>query len=217
MEYRSAEESHTARYLWPLVLSLLPKGRVFDLGAGNGAFVARLRAEGFDASGADPSESGVAIAKAAGLRVEVGSGDGDLAMRFGRFQAVTCLEVIEHCHYPRKVARCIHDLLEPGGLAVISTPYHGYWKNLALALTNKMDAHFTALWDGGHVKFWSERTLALLLTEAGLNVEHVLRVGRIPPLAKSMVAVVRKARRDDVPESGSKALPGRPTSRSAGS
>jgi 2-polyprenyl-6-hydroxyphenyl methylase/3-demethylubiquinone-9 3-methyltransferase len=192
VEYRSAEESHTARYLWPHVLRLLPKGRVFDLGAGNGAFVARLLKEGFEAVGVDPSESGVAIAKAAGLRVEVGSGDGDLLFRFGQFEAVTCLEVIEHCQHPRKVARCIHDLLAPGGVAVISTPYHGYLKNLALALTNRMDAHFTALWDGGHIKFWSPRTLTLLLEEAGLEVEKILRVGRVPPLAKSMVAVVRR-------------------------
>jgi 2-polyprenyl-3-methyl-5-hydroxy-6-metoxy-1,4-benzoquinol methylase len=171
---------------------LLPSGRVFDLGAGNGAFVARLRAQGFDASGVDPSPSGVAIARVEGLPIEVGSGDEDLSARFGRFHAVTCLEVIEHCMQPRKVARCIHDLLEPGGLALISTPYHGYLKNLALAVTNRMDAHFTALWDGGHIKFWSQRTLTLLLKEAGLRVERVVRVGRVPPLAKSMLVVARR-------------------------
>ena len=183
---------------------------MFDLGAGNGAFVARLLAEGFEAEGVDPSTSGVAIAQAAGLRVEVGSGDIDLASRYGQFDGVTCLEVIEHCHFPRRVARCIHDLLTPRGVAVISTPYHGYLKNLALAVTNKMDAHFTALSDGGHIKFWSEKTLTLLLEEADLEVERILRVGRIPPLAKSMVFVVRRAPGKSVP-------PMPPTSRSAGS
>jgi len=94
--------------------------------------------------------------------------------------------------YPRKYARCVFDLLEPGGTALISTPYHSYWKNLALTITGKMDAHFTALWDYGHIKFWSRRTLAALLEGAGLRVDHFVRVGRIPALAKSMIAVVRR-------------------------
>lgn len=77
-------------------------------------------------------------------------------------------------------------------MAIISTPYHGYWKNLALALSGKMDAHFTALWDHGHIKFWSIDTLRRLLQEAGFAEIRFLRVGRIPPLAKSMIAVARK-------------------------
>ena len=74
-------------------------------------------------------------------------------------------------------------------MAIISTPYHGYWKNLALAITGKMDAHFTALWDHGHIKFWSMKTLSELLYEAGFVNIRFERVGRIPPLAKSMIAV----------------------------
>ena len=36
----------------------------------------------------------------------------------------------------------VYDLLEPGGLAIISTPYHGYLKNLALAASGKLDSSF---------------------------------------------------------------------------
>ena len=104
------------------------------------------------------------------------------------------LEVIEHVFYPRKYAKCIFDLLEPGGFALISTPYHSYWKNLILAVTGKMDAHFTALWDYGHIKFWSIRTLTTLLEEAGLEVIKFRRVGRIPFLGKSMIVVARRPR-----------------------
>ncbi len=81
-----------------------------------------------------------------------------------------------------------------GGAAVVSTPYHGYWKNLALAVSGKMDAHFTALWDHGHIKFWSEKTLRVLLEEAGFRDIRFRRVGRVPALAKSMIAVARKPR-----------------------
>jgi hypothetical protein len=71
-------------------------------------------------------------------------------------------------------------------------PYHGYWKNLALALTGQMDAHFTALWDHGHIKFWSIRTITQLLTEAGFRIIQIQRIGRISPLAKTMMIVVQR-------------------------
>ena len=61
-----------------------------------------------------------------------------------------------------------------------------------MALTNHMDKHFTALWDNGHIKFWSIDTLGELLREAGFVDVRFERVGRIPPLAKSMIAIARK-------------------------
>jgi 2-polyprenyl-6-hydroxyphenyl methylase/3-demethylubiquinone-9 3-methyltransferase len=61
-----------------------------------------------------------------------------------------------------------------------------------MALTGKMDSHFTALWDHGHIKFWSLRTLRILLIEAGFAGVTFLRVGRSPALAKSMIAIARK-------------------------
>ena len=61
-----------------------------------------------------------------------------------------------------------------------------------MALTGRMDAHFTALWDHGHIKFWSIQTLGELLHEAGFVDIHFERVGRVPALAKSMIAAARK-------------------------
>jgi 2-polyprenyl-3-methyl-5-hydroxy-6-metoxy-1,4-benzoquinol methylase len=112
--------------------------------------------------------------------------------RYGQLPVVLSFEVVEHVFFPRKFAACLYALADWGGLAVVSTPYHGYFKNLAVTLTNKMDSHFTALWDYGHIKFWSMKTLAALLHEAGFSAVSFVRVGRIPILAKSMIAVARK-------------------------
>ncbi len=60
-----------------------------------------------------------------------------------------------------------------------------------MALSGKLDKHFTALWDHGHIKFWSMNTLTILLEEAGFRDIRFERVGRIPPLAKAMIAVAR--------------------------
>jgi 2-polyprenyl-3-methyl-5-hydroxy-6-metoxy-1,4-benzoquinol methylase len=102
------------------------------------------------------------------------------------------LEVVEHVYYPRHSAATLFAMVKPGGTAIVSTPYHGYWKNLVLALSGKMDAHFTPLWDHGHIKFWSIKTLGELLREAGfvdLRFEHV---GRIPFWGNSMIAIAKK-------------------------
>lgn len=172
----------------------LPPSRVFDLGCGNGSVANWLQQRGFSVSGVDPSTSGIAAANAAfpGLNLKVGSAYDPLHEEFGQFPLLMSLEVVEHVYSPRSYARCVYDLLLPNGYALISTPYHGYLKNLALALTGKMDSHFTALWDHGHIKFWSQRTLTQLLEETGLRVEKINRIGRIPQLAKSMLVIAKK-------------------------
>jgi 2-polyprenyl-3-methyl-5-hydroxy-6-metoxy-1,4-benzoquinol methylase len=187
--YQNTKPGYTSSYLWPEVLRLTPpRSRVFEIGCGNGSLNRRLREAGHDAIGVDTSTSGVALAEHCFL----GSAYDDLAGKYGTFPVVVSLEVVEHVMEPRKFARAAYDLLELGGIAIISTPYHGYWKNLALAVSGKMDAHFTALWDGGHIKFWSEKTLSTLLTEAGFTDIRFIRAGRFPALAKSMIAVARK-------------------------
>ncbi len=199
----SAELTCAHEYLLPAVMaemarikaaSLAGGGRVFELGCGNGSVADVLANQGWDVTGVDPSTDGVAQAKARypALRLEEGSAYDDLVARYGRFPVVTSLEVVEHVYFPQRYAATLFALLEPGGTAIVSTPYHGYWKNLALAVSGKMDAHFTALWDHGHIKFWSERTLGALLCEAGFTEIRFERVGRIPALAKSMIAIARR-------------------------
>lgn len=201
--YSDSAASHTHKYLWLPVVNVLNDSsikRVFDLGCGNGAFARHLDGLGFEITGVDPSEEGIALAQATDSSAvfEVGSSYDPLMESYGRFPALVSLEVVEHVYLPRKYAQCVNGLLEPGGIAIISTPYHGYMKNVALALSGKMDVHFTALWDHGHIKFWSVKTLTYLFEEQGLLCERVIRVGRIPALAKSMILVFKKPPADIV-------------------
>ena len=203
--YSHAELGHQHAYLLPTLFRLLDgfwlgdghgdgQRRLFELGCGNGSVANVLAQRGWDVTGVDPSVEGIDQARAAypGLRLECGSAYDDLASRYGQFPVVLSLEVVEHVYAPRDYARTVFDLLSPGGVAIVSTPYHGYWKNLALALTGRMDRHFTALWDHGHIKFWSMATLGELLREAGFADVRFERVGRVPALAKSMIALARR-------------------------
>lgn len=194
--YTGASHSHGHDYLLPIVDRLLAgirPERVFDLGCGNGSVAAHLAAQ-YDVTGVDASQSGIEQARLAfpGIRFDVASAYDDLSHAYGQFDAVVSLEVVEHLYDPRLFARNMFNLVRPGGGIVLSTPYHGYLKNLALALTGKLESHFTALWDGGHIKFFSETTLSQLLTEAGFVDLHFERAGRIPQLAKSMICRARR-------------------------
>ena len=199
-KFASADAEHTAQYLLPAVLRILAgegesaKTSIFDLGCGNGATAEILQRHGYEVVGVDPSTSGIREAHRAypNLQLFVGSAYDNLAARFGRFQVVLSLEVVEHVYYPRKFAATLFSLVRPGGLAIVSTPYHGYLKNVGMALSGKLDSHFTALWDEGHIKFWSIPTLKELLIETGFSGISFQRVGRIPVFAKSMIAVARR-------------------------
>ncbi len=132
-------------------------------------------------AGCDVSEQGVAQARIScpDSHIEHLSGYDPLVEHFGSgWDVVISTEVIEHLYSPRIFARRIHELLKPGGALIVSTPYHGYLKNVALAMSGALDAHFTALWDGGHIKFWSFKTLSALLKECGFERFH-LRLGPV--------------------------------------
>lgn len=199
--YADAGLNHSHDYLLPTVLHLLDglalppdQRRLFELGCGNGSVAHELTRRGWEVTGVDPSAEGIVAANTAYPEIKLypGSAYDDLATSYGRFPVVLSLEVVEHVYFPRQYAATLFSMVKKGGGLIVSTPYHGYWKNLALALSGKMDAHFTALWDHGHIKFWSMKTLSTLLEEAGFRDIRFERVGRVPVLAKSMIAIARK-------------------------
>lgn len=169
--------------------------RVFELGCGNGSVADVLTRKGYQMTGVDASAQGIEQAnrRYPQLNLQLGSAYDSLADTYGKFPVVVSLEVVEHLYAPRVFARTLFDLVEPSGTAIVSTPYHGYWKNLAMAVSGRLDHHFTALWDHGHIKFWSIGTLQLLLQEAGFHSITFRRVGRVSALAKSMIAIARKS------------------------
>lgn len=200
--YSHAQLGCAHKYLLPTITNLVDRHfdsseirrRLFDLGCGNGSVANHFHSRGYEVVGVDPSAEGVAEANKAypDLRIEIGSAYDDLPSRFGTFPAVISLEVVEHVYAPRQFARTVFDLLDRDGIAVISTPFHGYLKNIAVAITSSFDKHVNPLWDHGHIKFWSIKTLTQLLRETGFERISFHRVGRIPMLAKSMIAVATK-------------------------
>jgi 2-polyprenyl-3-methyl-5-hydroxy-6-metoxy-1,4-benzoquinol methylase len=160
---------------------------VLDAGCGNGDLARVLSGMGYTVFGVDADPAGVQIA-----REKVPDGNFQVASFFedppiSNMDCVVSTEVIEHLYFPRSLIDYSFKALKPGGVLVISTPYHGYLKNLALALAGKWDHHHHPLRDGGHVKFFSRITLEALLSRAGFQVVRFAGAGRMPFLWKSMI------------------------------
>lgn len=202
MPYGWTDSKHTSahEYLLQPVRDILRErlrsgASIVDMGCGNGAVSGALAAEGYATCGFDASADGIEIARATwpSLRwVEASVSDERLAGSVGSgFDAAISIEVIEHLYLPRLVFKRASELLRPGGLILISTPYHGYFKNLALAILGAWDRHLTVHWDGGHIKFFSRRTLVAMARQSGFEPVMFQGVGRVPYLWKSMIVGFR--------------------------
>jgi 2-polyprenyl-3-methyl-5-hydroxy-6-metoxy-1,4-benzoquinol methylase len=200
--YYGGDPPQDVRYLWPPVIEAIgafPQS-VCDLGCGNGAFGRRLAGLGHEVVGVDSSTSGIhnALAAVSGAKFLLRSIYDEIPgeMR-GRFDVVVSMEVVEHLLLPRELIRRARELLRVGGRLILTTPYHGLAKNLLVVLSGRFDSHFSPLWDGGHVKFFSRSTLRKLVEEE-LVVERMWGTGRVPRLWKSLVLVGVKAERREI-------------------
>jgi 2-polyprenyl-3-methyl-5-hydroxy-6-metoxy-1,4-benzoquinol methylase len=180
-----------------LVKKLEGVSSICDLGCGNGHISGRLAALGYEVTGIDASASGTQIARRAyrGARFIEALIDHNLRERIdvGDFDLVISSDVIEHLYRPSDLLEAAYSLLKPGGQLLIGTPYHGYLKNFVLAATGKMDEHFSSLHDGGHIKFFSVRTLSQLLKNYAFEELSFTFYGRAPWLWKNMICHARKA------------------------
>ena len=190
--------SASQEFVWRVVRRLLPQkgpARVLDLGCGPGIQARAIMQMGFEVVGADVSAEAVEMARRA-----VPKGKFYVASVYDlpwteldqRFDFVLALEVIEHLYYPRRLIKAASRCLRPGGTFIMSTPYHGYAKNLAISILNIWDDHFNIFDDGWHIKFFSPRTLRRLVEEENFVDIRFIYSGRLPFFWKSMACSAKK-------------------------
>jgi SAM-dependent methyltransferase len=122
----SSTENVAQPMAWPEVhetvariLDPLPRGRVLDVPAGQGALAARLRDSGFDVRACDLYPE---IFRVPGIEIRGGDLSGTLPYGDAEFDAVVCLEGLEHIENPHQAIREFARLLAPGGHLIASTP-----------------------------------------------------------------------------------------------
>ena len=102
------------------IQSPLP-GEALDIGSGKGELIGAIRTRfGLRTTACDYTDT---LMNDSTQRVDiVDLNAGKLPYSDGRFCLVTCVETIEHLEQTRSLLREIYRVLEPGGLAVITTP-----------------------------------------------------------------------------------------------
>ncbi|XOZ33783.1 class I SAM-dependent methyltransferase [Halomonadaceae bacterium KBTZ08] len=134
-----------ARLSEALTPRLMPGDRVLDFGCGPGpALVAMLRESGFAAHGYDPFYAP------------------DEALLQGRYEGITCTEVVEHLHAPARTFQLLDQLLLPGGWLGVMTCFQ---------TDDERFAHWHYRRDPTHVVFYRESTLHWVAARFGWHCE----------------------------------------------
>lgn len=126
-------EMGTLHTINPLRLKFITDGldlsgrKVLDVGCGGGILTEALAKSGAHATGIDLSNDSIEAAKIharqAGIDVEYRYENiEETASKFeGQFDAITCMEMLEHVPEPGKIIAACSKLLKPGGHAFFST------------------------------------------------------------------------------------------------
>jgi len=160
-----------------------PNGKTLDLGCGNGYILSNLRGEKL---GVDSDDEALKLCKNKGLKVFKGDLEKLLNLKH-KFDTVICLDVLEHLINPEIAVQSAYNHLKKKGIFIVSVPYHGLLKNLAIALFD-FDKHYH--YTDWHVRFFTEKMLKELLSD--FKKVKIIKIGRYYPLYKNMIAVCEK-------------------------
>lgn len=143
------------------------KGKLLDVGCGNGHFLFRMRGAGWEVLGVENDR--VAVQQAAdqyGIRV-IPLTLQEAALPEASVDAVTLSHVIEHVHDPVGLLSECRRVLRPGGHVVVVTPNVECWGHRL----------FRDSWRGleppRHLYLFSRRTLQACAQKAGLVIDFI--------------------------------------------
>lgn len=199
-KYWSENETHQRGDFdlkWPKLKQYIPETSaitILDFGCGAGHILSEIRKINPNAKliGLDVSESALVEARkllpeAEFHKIEDG---GKFPLDNEIVDFIFTSEVIEHVYDTENAVQELFRILRPGGGMLLTTPYHGFLKNLSIVLSGKFDTHFDPV--GPHVRFFSNKTLFGLLKKVGFSIEKYGYYGRFFPLSHSIYLVASK-------------------------
>ena len=164
------------------MLAPRPGERILDLGCGEGALTAEIKASGADVLGVDLSDELLAVARMKGLTVR--KADGHALDFVSEFDAV--FSTLHWMRKPELVIAGVHRALRPRGRFVGELGGHGNVAAIGTAMravgrTRKGDPALVGPWFFPTVDEYSR-----LLIEGGFSVKEIALVPRPTPLKTGM-------------------------------
>lgn len=143
--------------------------RLLDVGCSSGSLLRTAREMGFVAAGVEPAPQAAAAARALGFDVRTGT-LAEARFADASFEAITLTEVIEHLADAHSVVAECRRLLAPGGVLMIGTGNTASW---TMAFNGSSWEYLDLSRQGGHVCFYSPRTIHVLAARCGLAVAAI--------------------------------------------
>jgi 2-polyprenyl-6-hydroxyphenyl methylase / 3-demethylubiquinone-9 3-methyltransferase len=127
-EFRPLHQINPLRLNWIENRVPLAGLRVLDVGCGGGILADSMARKGADVLGIDLASKALKVAqlhaieaKTEGVRYQEISAEALAAEQPGRFDVVTCMEMLEHVPDPASIVRACATLVKPGGHVFFST------------------------------------------------------------------------------------------------
>ena len=162
------------------VRSCLPaNGRLLDIGCSTGNLLAQFRSSASLLAGVDVAEGACEIARrVADIVVNAPIESDDFPFEDHSFDVVVCADVLEHLADPSLGLAKALRWCRPDGAIVISVPNIAYWKARLRLLRGVWEYEEVGIFDDGHLRFFSHRSLYKFLADHGLRVEIYVPVLR---------------------------------------
>jgi 2-polyprenyl-3-methyl-5-hydroxy-6-metoxy-1,4-benzoquinol methylase len=169
---------YESRRRMALVKRLHRSGRLLEIGAAEGYFLAEARRSGFEVTGVEPVTSVARIARErSGVEV-IDCFLEDIALADGSYDIVCAWHVLEHIPAPLGVLEQLHQALRPTGHLFIEVP------NAAGRQPQRLGPGWHGWRPGYHVAHYSPRSLRALLERASFDeiaIETFPGTGYFPP------------------------------------
>lgn len=143
--------------------------RLLDVGCSSGALLAVARQLGYLPSGVEIARKAAETAQRAGFEVFCGLLH-DARFPDAAFDVITAFELLEHLNDPLLLLNECSRILKPEGILIVNTPNASSWT--AGVMRESWDG-FNLSSMGGHVSFFSPRSLAYLAGQCGFRVERL--------------------------------------------
>lgn len=142
---------------------------LLDVGCSSGSLLAVAASMGLSVSGVEPATAAAEAAKRAGFDVHVGYLN-QANYPDGYFDIVTLFEIVEHLSDPSALVKECRRVLKVGGILAINTPNAASWT--AKFMEERWEG-FSLAGLGGHVSFFTPKSMGFLAHLAGLKVAKV--------------------------------------------
>ncbi|WP_432738062.1 class I SAM-dependent methyltransferase [Maridesulfovibrio sp. FT414] len=146
------------------------KGRILDVGAGNGFFLQRAADRGWEAKGVEPSDKAAEYAGSQGLDVDCAVFDRSSAASLGLFDVIHLGDVMEHLPDPAGMLELCRDTLAPGGLIAVGVPNE--YTPVQKILNRDMKVRPWWVAPPHHLNYFDRESLENLLTRTGFSPMH---------------------------------------------